>query len=311
MATTTTAAGTALSTGSVVGVDAADAAAAAAAKQEPVVGETPLRILDVGCGVGGTARYLARALGAAVTGLTISGKQVEMATRLSKAEAADGAGAGGEAGADDGVGGDDGFITVGEKGGKVRFVELDAEKMGEYFAPGGDGGEGGFDVVWISEALSHFPNKALFFHNSHKLLRQGGKVVLADWFKAEDLTESVFDADIKPIEGLFPSNTPTLFVAWWLLMSFIVDGMLTPPLCTQQEYVNFATGAGLEVLGGPKDISKDVSKTWYVLALEFRRAMALTVVGTSRGHSYKTLRYGHSPSAKGEMALPSYKPSGP
>lgn len=38
--------------------------------------------------------------------------------------------------------------------------------------------------------------------------------------------------------------------------------MLLPPLCTQQDYVSLATAAGLQVLGGPKDISKDVSKTW-------------------------------------------------
>jgi tocopherol O-methyltransferase len=38
--------------------------------------------------------------------------------------------------------------------------------------------------------------------------------------------------------------------------------MLLPPLCTQQGYVQFAKAAGLEVSGGPKDISKDVSKTW-------------------------------------------------
>ena len=41
------------------------------------------------------------------------------------------------------------------------------------------------------------------------------------------------------------------------------DGMLLPPLCTQQDYVDLAKGAGLKVRGpGPKDISKDVSKTW-------------------------------------------------
>lgn len=38
--------------------------------------------------------------------------------------------------------------------------------------------------------------------------------------------------------------------------------MLLPPLCTQAEYVKFATDAGLEVFTEPKDISKDVSKTW-------------------------------------------------
>lgn len=41
--------------------------------------------------------------------------------------------------------------------------------------------------------------------------------------------------------------------------------MLLPPLCTQQGYVDFATQAGLKVIGGPKDISQDVSKTWYVV----------------------------------------------
>lgn len=38
--------------------------------------------------------------------------------------------------------------------------------------------------------------------------------------------------------------------------------MLLPPLCTQNEYVKFATDAGLKVHGGPKDISSNVAKTW-------------------------------------------------
>ncbi|EGO60427.1 hypothetical protein NEUTE1DRAFT_75477 [Neurospora tetrasperma FGSC 2508] len=188
------------------------------------------RVLDTGCGIGGTSRFLASELGCTVTGITISTKQVEMATRLTKAEAAKQ------------IQGDhktvtldaDGFIALGK--GKVRFLELDAEKMGEYFASDA----GTFDVVWISEALSHFPNKALFFQNAFKVLKQGGKLVLADWFKGEELNQTQFDNDIKPIE----------------------DGMLLPPLCTQPDYVKFATDAGLKVFHEPKDISKDVSKTW-------------------------------------------------
>jgi hypothetical protein len=38
--------------------------------------------------------------------------------------------------------------------------------------------------------------------------------------------------------------------------------MLLPPLCTQDGYVNYATAAGLKEFNPPKDISKDVSKTW-------------------------------------------------
>ena len=42
------------------------------------------------------------------------------------------------------------------------------------------------------------------------------------------------------------------------------DGMLLPGLNTQSEYVNYATQAGLNVFSEPLDISKQVSKTWYV-----------------------------------------------
>lgn len=147
-------------------------------------------MLDVGCGVGGTSRYLAAHLGCTVTGITISGKQVQIATRLSKAEAEKEAGPDVTADAD-------GFWALGK--GRVRFIELDAERMGEFFASE----EGTFDAVWISEALSHFPNKGLFFRNASRVLKAGGKLALADWFKAEGLGEGEFENDIKPIEGKF------------------------------------------------------------------------------------------------------------
>ncbi|KAF5588238.1 tocopherol O-methyltransferase [Fusarium pseudocircinatum] len=183
-------------------------------------------VLDVGCGIGGTSRYLASKHGSSVTGITISSKQVEIANRLTKA--------GIEDTSSSDVLDDYGFAKLGE--GKVKFLELDAEKMGDLFS----GQQGSFDAVWISEALSHFPNKALFFENVMKVLKPGGKLVLADWFKDEDVDETTFINDIKPIE----------------------DGMLLPPLCTQQGYVNLAKNAGLTVLSEPKDISQQVRKTW-------------------------------------------------
>ncbi|KAK1996429.1 methyltransferase domain-containing protein [Colletotrichum falcatum] len=186
------------------------------------------KVLDVGCGIGGTSRYLASTLGCSVTGITISTKQVEIASRLTEAESSKNSDKS-EAEPDS-----DGFYHLGR--GKVRFIELDAEKMGDFFAAEG----GSFDSVWISEALSHFPNKALFFENTYKVLKPGGKLALADWFKAENISETDFANDIKPIE----------------------DGMLLPPLCTQQGYVDLATGAGLSTVAGPKEISKDVSRTW-------------------------------------------------
>lgn len=94
-----------------------------------------------------------------------------------------------------GVPDDQGFVKL--NNGQVKFLELDAEKMGDFF----NDRQGSFDAVWISEALSHFPNKPLFFENVMKVLKPGGKLVLADWFKAEDLDDTTFTNDIKPIEG--------------------------------------------------------------------------------------------------------------
>jgi tocopherol O-methyltransferase len=152
-------------------------------------------VLDVGCGIGGTSRYLAREKGCKVTGVTISGRQVEIAIKLSTEEASpDNQGAeiltngSGEASHSD-------SIKLGRLGGSVRFIELDAEKMGEYFR------YEKFDCVWISEAMSHLPNKPLFFQNAANLLNPGAKLVIADWFKSEKCSEAEMEADIKPIEG--------------------------------------------------------------------------------------------------------------
>ncbi|KAI4251631.1 MAG: hypothetical protein L6R42_008309, partial [Xanthoria sp. 1 TBL-2021] len=115
-------------------------------------------VLDVGCGIGGTSRYLASKHDCHVTGITISGKQVEMATKLTRDVSSH---------TDETVPGEP--IKLGN--GSARFVELDAETMGEFFTD-----QSGFDCVWITEAMSHLPDKALFFRNASKLLREGGKL---------------------------------------------------------------------------------------------------------------------------------------
>lgn len=148
-------------------------------------------MLDVGCGIGGTSRYLASKHGCEVTGITISGKQVAIARRETesqrkthgKAELAN----------------DGGFIPPENLVGDVQYLELDAEEMGDYFTTPPNAAT--FDCVWISEAMSHLPDKKLFFDNAYKLLKSEGRLVVADWFKAEGLTNAQEVADIKPIEG--------------------------------------------------------------------------------------------------------------
>ena len=205
------------------------------------------QVLDVGCGLGGTSRYLAKKMGCTVTGITISGQQVKLARDLSAKEAGS---------AEEEVE-NSGFMGLGD--GRVRFLELDAERMGDYFPEPEN--KMAFDGIWISEAMSHLPDKELFFRNAEMLLKAGGKLIVADWFKAEGLTDAQVEADIKPIEGEF-----LVQVLLGDKTDKHEDGMLLPGLNTQSEYVDYAKQSGLSVFSEPFDISKQVSKTWYVPA---------------------------------------------
>jgi tocopherol O-methyltransferase len=186
-------------------------------------------VLDVGCGLGGTSRYLAAHHGCHVTGITISSKQVDIAIRLSLHESTLPPVTPAAPGSD--------FISCGVAGG-VKFFEVDAEGMLEYFTANPPSEP--FGCVWISEALSHLPNKSNFFSSSFQLLPSKGLLVIADWFKATDLSSEQEENDIKPIE----------------------DGMLLPKLYTMDEYIEFAKDAGFVVKSGPHDISAKVARTW-------------------------------------------------
>ncbi len=188
-------------------------------------------VLDVGCGIGGTSRYLAREKGCHVTGITISSEQVEIANRLTLSEADSASSSPADVSK---------AIPFGP--GSVKFLELDAEKMLDFFESQSPRPE--ISCIWISEALSHLPNKENFFSSSFALLSSkaeiNGRLVIADWFKAPDLCPDQVENDIKPIE----------------------DGMLLPRLYTIDEYISLATSAGFTLGDGPHDISKDVAKTW-------------------------------------------------
>jgi tocopherol O-methyltransferase len=76
------------------------------------------KVLDVGCGIGGTSRFLAKSHDCAVTGVTISGRQVEIAKKITL-----------EAGGSE-PSPENQTSKLGS--GSVRFIELDAEKMGDF-----------------------------------------------------------------------------------------------------------------------------------------------------------------------------------
>lgn len=69
--------------------------------------------------------------------------------------------------------------------------------------------------------------------------------------------------------------------------------MLLPPLCSQEDYVRLATGAGLTIFAKPFDISSKVSKTWYVITSNLLQTVLIVNPGTSRGHLSSRRHYGH------------------
>ena len=124
------------------------------------------KVLDVGCGIGGTSIWLAENLNCDVTGLTISPGQVELA---------EGASAGLKK--------------------KPRFVRMDANDMPLHET---------FDAIWAVEVLSHLRDHANFFRKCHSLLTEGGRLCIAAWLKAERLPENEERKYIQPIEeGMF------------------------------------------------------------------------------------------------------------
>ena len=124
--------------------------------------ENGARILDVGCGLGGTAIYLNKVLRADVLGLTISPAQIEIGNDLVK-----------------------------ESGADVRLVLMDAENLKI---------DGRFDIVWSVEAISHLNKRADFFRAAARLLNPGGKLVIADWLRSDKLSAAEERKYIAPIE---------------------------------------------------------------------------------------------------------------
>lgn len=105
-------------------------------------------VLDVGCGIGGSSRILARDYGFSVTGITISPQQVKRAQELTP------------------------------EGLDVRFLVDDA--MALSFP------DASFDVVWTVEAGPHMPDKAVFAKELMRVLKPGGVLVAADWNQRDD-----------------------------------------------------------------------------------------------------------------------------
>ncbi len=108
-------------------------------------------ILDAGCGVGGSVVFLAKKYGCKVTGITLSERQVKTAT---------------------------GFAEKNGVGGLAHFEQMNYTQTRFPDAC--------FDVVWAIESMQTATDKRLFFKEMRRVLKPGGRLVVADVFKTGD-----------------------------------------------------------------------------------------------------------------------------
>ena len=108
------------------------------------------RVLDIGCGLGGSALWLAGKLRCSVLGVTISPVQAAMAAEQARSEKLED---------------------------RVRFEVMDANHL--------DLPPQSFDAVWIIESSEHLHDKRRFIESCARVLRPGGALALCAWLFAD------------------------------------------------------------------------------------------------------------------------------
>lgn len=177
------------------------------------------KVLDAGCGLGNTSLWLAQHCKAKVTGITLVQKQVDTAYALAKKQNIVGA----------------------------EFLVADYLKT-----PFEDNS---FDVVWACEALCHAPNKSLFYKEACRILKPGGRVVIAENLRPE-----------RPMSAEKEKFLHDIFDAWAI-----------PDLDTLEEHQQHAASAGF-INFQYKDVTKNVWISYKNLKIIVKRLKPLAVV---------------------------------
>jgi tocopherol O-methyltransferase len=105
-------------------------------------------VLDAGCGVGGSAIWLAKERQARVIGITPVVDQVEKARRFARHH------------------------------GVETSVSFEAKDYCSPTLP-----TAYFDVVWAQESICHAPDKEAFVANAYRVLRPGGRLVMTEYLR--------------------------------------------------------------------------------------------------------------------------------
>ena len=172
------------------------------------------RVLDAGCGLGGSSIWLAENYGPQVLGITLAESQVRRARRYAR------------------------------KRGVHQRVEFEvADYCKTPFQ------DASFDVIWGLESICYAIDKRAFIAEAYRLLRPGGRLVVADGFACK--------AHFNPVE-------------WDTLMNFL-NGWAVPNLATPQGF-----SADLAAVGFQDMEYTDITENVMPSARRMRRMAVVT-----------------------------------
>ena len=171
------------------------------------------RVLDAGCGMGVTSIYLAQRLKARISGVTLSPKQVTIAQKKA-----------GSQGVSD-----------------VDFRVEDVHSLKSFK-------DETFDVVWSLESCEQFYDKPLFLRQAYRVLKPGGKLMLATWCSGK---EEYIARDADKYKN-------------------ICIALDLPYMPTISYYSKTLKQVGFDILK-EEDWSEKVAKTWSIAPKDFQK----------------------------------------
>jgi tocopherol O-methyltransferase len=144
-------------------------------------------VLDAGCGVGGSAIWLAQEFGVQVVGISLLPSEVRRGRSFA------------------------------QQRGVADRVTFERQDFTHTTFP-----DGSFDVIWTIESMCHAPDKREFLAEARRLLKPGGRLVVADGFRAR-----------RP----FNSDEERSLHRW-------LSGWAVPDLMTAEEFADAARQVG-------------------------------------------------------------------